>query len=170
MKPNSSSKERIIHSFKTTPTPVGNLTLIATDRGLAAVLWEKDPPQSTRWSSLVSNKNHPVLLAAERELQEYFAGMRTTFSVALDATGTEFQKKVWHALSEIPYGETRSYQDIARRVGNAKSVRAVGGANGKNPISIIVPCHRVIGTSGHLTGFGGGLEIKSQLLALEANR
>ena len=156
--------------YKTTRTPVGNLKLIATDKGLAAILWENDPPRRVRLAPLVEDARHPVLLAAERELHEYFEGKRTSFSVQLDAAGTEFQTQVWRALSEIPFGETRSYLDIAKRVGNAKAVRAVGAANGKNPISIIVPCHRVIGSTGKLTGFAGGLGIKEHLLKLEADR
>ena len=154
--------------YKTTKSPVGELKLIATDKGLAAILWENDPEGRVRLAPLVENKAHPVLLATERELKEYFEGKRTKFSVNLDATGTEFQRNVWRALSEIPFGETRSYLDIAKRVGNAKAVRAVGGANGKNPISIIVPCHRVIGASGKLIGFAGGLKTKAHLLKLEA--
>jgi methylated-DNA-[protein]-cysteine S-methyltransferase len=154
--------------YKTTKSPVGNLKLIATDKGLAAILWEDDPEGRVRLATLVENKTHPVLLKTESELQEYFGGRRTTFSVALDAIGTEFQRNVWRALSEIPFGETRSYLDIAKRVGNVKAVRAVGAANGKNPISIIVPCHRVIGASGKLVGFAGGLKTKSHLLQLEA--
>ena len=154
--------------FKTAKTPVGNLKLIATDKGLAAILWEDDPEGRVRLAPLVEDKTHPVLLKTERQLNEYFAGKRTTFSVELDAAGTEFQRSVWRALSEIPFGETRSYLDIAKRVGKVKAVRAVGAANGKNPISIIVPCHRVIGASGKLVGFAGGLGLKAQLLELEA--
>ena len=154
--------------YKTAKSPVGELKLIATDKGLAAILWEDDPEGRVRLAPLVENKTHPVLLKTERELKEYFDGKRTTFSVELDAVGTEFQRNVWRALSEIPFGETRSYLDIAKRVGNAKAVRAVGAANGKNPISIIVPCHRVIGASGKLVGFAGGLKTKQHLLTLEA--
>jgi len=154
--------------YKTVKTPVGNLKLIATDKGLAAILWEDDNPKRVRLAPLMENKKHPVLLATERELQEYFDGNRTTFSVDLDAVGTDFQTKVWRALSEIPFGETRSYLDIAKRIGHAKAVRAVGAANGKNPISIVVPCHRVIGASGKLVGFAGGLKTKQHLLELES--
>jgi methylated-DNA-[protein]-cysteine S-methyltransferase len=101
-------------------------------------------------------------------LNAYFAGKLSKFSLPLDFVGTEFQKKVWAALLTIPFGETRSYSDIARQIGNPKAVRAVGAANGKNPISIIAPCHRVIGANGKLTGFAGGLEAKACLLAIEA--
>ena len=105
---------------------------------------------------------------AERELSEYFAGKRKVFLVALDFIGTEFQKKVWQAMIAIPFGETRSYGHLARQIGNNKASRAVGAANGKNPISIIGPCHRVIGASGKLTGFAGGIPTKKYLLSLES--
>ena len=155
---------------KTMDSVVGRLTLVATDKGLAAVLWENDNPRRVRLAPVAGNKKHPVLLETEKQLNEYFAGKRNQFSVRLDPRGTEFQNRVWSALRTIPFGETRSYGQIARQIGNAKAVRAVGAANGKNPISIIVPCHRVIGASGRLTGFAGGLAIKEQLLSLEGNR
>ena len=155
------------YSYKTTNTPVGNLKLVATDRGLAAILWENDDPKRVRLAPLVENKTHPVLVATESELKEYFEGKRTSFSVNLDPVGTEFQTKVWRALSEIPFGETRSYGEIAKRIGKPSAMRAVGAANGRNPISIVFPCHRVIGAAGKLVGFAGGLDIKEQLLSLE---
>jgi methylated-DNA-[protein]-cysteine S-methyltransferase len=111
---------------------------------------------------------HPILLETERQLMEYFAGRRTEFELPLEPCGTEFQVKVWRALREVPFGETRSYLDLARAVGSSKASRAVGVANGKNPLSIIVPCHRVVGSDGSLTGFAGGLQTKAKLLALEA--
>jgi methylated-DNA-[protein]-cysteine S-methyltransferase len=154
--------------FKTMPSPVGNLKLVASDKGLAAILWENDNPRRVRLSAATEDKTHPVLLETERQLHEYFAGKRQTFSLELDFVGTEFQKKVWRALLTIPFGETRSYGQIAKQVGNARAVRAVGAANGKNPISIIAPCHWVIGSTGKLTGFAGGLEVKERLLALES--
>jgi methylated-DNA-[protein]-cysteine S-methyltransferase len=136
---------------------------------LAAILWENDNPRRVPLGPLAEDKKHLILQEAEKQLNEYFAGKRNRFSVPLDPHGTDFQKQVWQALLTIPFGETRSYGQIARQIGNAKSVRAVGAANGRNPISIIVPCHRVIGASGHLTGFAGGLEVKEQLLLLEGN-
>jgi methylated-DNA-[protein]-cysteine S-methyltransferase len=148
-------------------SPVGKLKLIASDNGLAAVLWEDDDPKRVRVSGDVENNGHPVLLEAERQLKEYFEGQRNVFSLELDAVGTYFQKAVWKALSTIPYGETRSYGDIARQIGDIKAVRAVGAANGRNPLSIVVPCHRVLGASGDLTGFAGGLENKACLLSIE---
>ena len=110
---------------------------------------------------------HPVLAETERQLREYFSGRRKEFSVALDMRGTRFQKAVWEALLAIPFGQTKSYGQLAKQLGNPRATRAVGAANGRNPISIIVPCHRVIGSSGKLTGFAGGLEVKAHLLSLE---
>ncbi len=170
MKTTTSPKAKMSYYYKTAETPVGVLKLISTDRGLAAILWENDDPKRVRLMPLIENRTHPVLLATELQLKEYFEGKRTSFSVDLDPVGTEFQNKVWRALSEIPFGQTRSYGEIAKRIGKAKAVRAVGAANGRNPISIIVPCHRVIGASGELTGFAGGLKIKEQLLTLEVGR
>jgi methylated-DNA-[protein]-cysteine S-methyltransferase len=109
-----------------------------------------------------------VLVDAERQLKEYFAGRRRRFDVKLDVSGTPFQKAVWNALLTIPFGETRSYAQIARQIGNPTAVRAVGAANGRNPVSIVTPCHRVVGSSGALTGFAGGLDVKARLLALES--
>jgi methylated-DNA-[protein]-cysteine S-methyltransferase len=131
MKPTTAPKNKMNYYYKTTKSPVGNLKLIATDKGLAAILWENDNPARVRLTPLVKEKNHPVLLATELELKEYFEGTRTSFSVNLDPVGTEFQNKVWRALSEIPFGETRSYSEIAKRIGNAGAFRAVGAANGR---------------------------------------
>ncbi len=154
-------------SWKIVPSPVGRLKLIASDEGLAGILWDNDRPLPVHLADLIENPEHPTLLCAEKELNEYFCGKRRVFSVALDMRGTHFQKQVWEALLAIPFGETRSYGQIANQLGNPKATRAVGAANGQNPIPIIVPCHRVIGANGKLTGFGGGLEIKDHLLALE---
>lgn len=118
----------------------------------------------------VRDDHHPVLLQTKRQLEEYFSGLRNEFELPIAATGTDFQQQVWHALTTIPYGETWSYQDLADAIGNPKAVRAVGMANGKNPISIVVPCHRVIGKSGKLTGYAGGIERKQRLLALEQGK
>ncbi len=153
--------------FKTMRSPVGRLTLVASERGLAAVLWEHDPPSRVRLGATKEDASHALLLQAQQQLEEYFAGKRRTFTVKLDPAGTEFQNKVWKALRTIPFGETRSYGEIAHQIGSGKAVRAVGAANGRNPLSIIVPCHRVIGADGKLTGFAGGLAVKAQLLALE---
>lgn len=149
------------------PSPVGALKLIASDTGLAAILWENDDPKRVWLFPLAENNNHPILLETRRQLSDYFAGRLQKFTVPLDFAGTDFQKKVWGALLTIPFGQTRSYAQIAQQIGNPKAVRAVGAANGKNPISIIAPCHRVIGANGTLTGFAGGLDAKAQLLDLE---
>ncbi len=112
-------------------------------------------------------KNTALLLEAKRQLDEYFAGERTEFQLPLNPKGTEFQNKVWHQLLQIPYGETRTYGQIAEAVGNPKASRAVGGANHNNPIAVIIPCHRVIGADGKLTGYAGGVDLKETLLRLE---
>ena len=153
--------------FKRMASPVGRLTLVATDNGLAAVLWENDPPGRVRLGALTEDDDHPVLVETERQLTEYFAGQRTAFALPTDCGGTPFQRAVWKALTTIPFGETRSYAEIARQIGHSSAARAVGAANGRNPLSIVAPCHRVLGTSGALTGFAGGLEVKAQLLAHE---
>lgn len=153
---------------RTMPSPVGLLTLVAGDSGLAAVLWENDNPKRVPLIIKDENSDHPVLRETARQLTEYFAGARTAFDLPLDFQGTDFQKQVWAQLLAIPFGQTRSYGEIARALGNPNAMRAVGAANGRNPISIIAPCHRVIGANGKLTGFAGGLEAKAHLLALES--
>ena len=155
------------YSYKMIDSPVDRLTLIASDKGLAAILWKDDDPRRIRLSPLVEDPDNPFLVETERQLRAYFAGRLKTFTVPLDFSGTEFQKSVWQALLTIPFGETRSYGEIAREIGKPTACRAVGAANGKNPIPIIAPCHRVIGSTGHLTGFGGGLATKARLLELE---
>jgi methylated-DNA-[protein]-cysteine S-methyltransferase len=153
--------------YKTVRSPVGKLKLVASDKGLVAILWENEKSGRVPLSELQKNDRHPILLKTEQQLNEYFAGQRKQFSIALDMRGTRFQKNVWDALLAIPFGETRSYGQLAKQLGNPKASRAVGAANGRNPLSIIVPCHRVIGSSGKLTGFAGGLETKAHLLSLE---
>ena len=154
-------------AFMEMPSPVGILKLVATKNALVAVLWENENPKRVRLAELIEQVDHPILLETQKQLREYFAGTRQQFDLPLDFEGTVFQKKVWQALLSIPFGETRSYRDIAEQVGNIKAVRAVGAANGKNPISIIAPCHRVVGMNGKLVGFAGGLDNKKILLCLE---
>jgi methylated-DNA-[protein]-cysteine S-methyltransferase len=149
-------------------SPVGSLSLVATDHTLVALVWRREGHGRVPFDCAVDNSSHPVLREAMRQLREYFAGTRRTFDLALEFRGTEFQRGVWSALLTIPYGETRTYRHIAEQIGNPTAVRAVGAANGRNPIAIIAPCHRVIGMNGDLTGFGGGLDAKAHLLALEA--
>jgi len=162
------TEQKTTYAYKTVKTPVGQLNLVASDLGLAAILWEHDDPKRVRLSPLAEDKNHPILLETERQLNDYFDGKRKIFLLKFAPSGTAFQKEVWQVLSTIPFGETRSYADIARQINQPKAVRAVGAANGKNPLSIVVPCHRVIGANGKLTGFAGGLETKAFLLAFEA--
>ena len=155
------------HVFKRVASPVGTLTLVATDTGLAAILWENERPDRVRLDIEREDVRHPVLVEAERQLAEYFAGRRKRFALKLDVSGTPFQRKVWEALLTIPFGETRSYAQIAKQIGHPSAARAVGAANGRNPLSIVAPCHRVVGSSGALTGFAAGLDVKARLLALE---
>ncbi|MGC1301657.1 MAG: methylated-DNA--[protein]-cysteine S-methyltransferase [Caulobacteraceae bacterium] len=164
----SVSRLAVAHVFKIVDTPLGALKLVGSDAGLAAVLWENDDPRRVRLNVVGEDADHPVLVETERQLREYFAAERKVFDLELAFVGTEFQKRVWAELLKIPFGQTRSYGQIARDLGNPNAMRAVGAANGKNPISIVAPCHRVIGASGALTGFAGGLEAKAYLLALES--
>ena len=155
------------HAYTIMATSVGALTLVASETGLCAILWEDDAPGRVRLPDMTEDANHPILLEAQRQITDYFAGTLTSFTVPLDFRGTDFQKSVWAALLTIPFGETRSYGEIARQVGRPGAYRAVGAANGRNPISIIAPCHRVIGANGSLTGFAGGLAAKKLLLDME---
>jgi methylated-DNA-[protein]-cysteine S-methyltransferase len=156
--------------YKEMESPVGKLKLVAHANALVAVLWEHERPNRVKLPAPKLDTQQPVLVEAERQLNEYFSGTRTEFDLPLELHGSEFQKKVWRALRKIPFGQTRSYLALAKSVGSAKAVRAVGAANGKNPLSIVVPCHRVIGANGSLTGFAGGLDAKARLLAFEAKR
>ncbi|MGA9418163.1 MAG: methylated-DNA--[protein]-cysteine S-methyltransferase [Candidatus Cybelea sp.] len=148
------------------PSPVGKLRLVGSDRGLVAVSWESKRSGVPRLETM-EDPHHPVLVEAARQLDQYFAGQRKEFELKLEFRGTDFQKRVWDELLKIPFGETRTYGEIARRLGNVNAMRAVGAANGRNPIPIIAPCHRVIGASGDLVGFGGGLEVKEYLINFE---
>lgn len=154
-------------AFAIFPSPVGALTLVASDVGVVAILWENDKPDRVRLGPLVDDPAHPILVRLANQLSDYFSGTRQAFDIPLDVRGTDFQKSVWRELLGIPFGETRSYSEIARAIGRPTASRAVGAANGRNPVSIVSPCHRVIGASGALTGFAGGLDAKRHLLALE---
>ena len=148
-------------------TPVGQMLLAGSDESLHR-LHLPDDPRSSLFLKEKSRRGRPGSVAkAEEQVAAYFAGELTHFDLPLEPPGTEWQRKVWLALAEIPFGETRSYGDIARRVGNPKASRAVGMANNRNPIALIIPCHRVIGADGSLTGYGGGLPLKERLLAHE---
>jgi methylated-DNA-[protein]-cysteine S-methyltransferase len=144
-------------------TPVGRLTLVASDAGLRRVLWPGEaPPAGARPGP------QPVLDAAAAQLEQYFAGTRTAFDLPLELAGTAFQRRAWLELAAIPYGTTRSYGAQAERLGRPGAARAVGAANARNPLPVVLPCHRLVGARGALTGFAGGLEVKRALLAHEA--
>jgi methylated-DNA-[protein]-cysteine S-methyltransferase len=143
-------------------TPVGNLQLLAEAGYLVRIAFPGEHLTGTQ-----KDQSDPLLTACAIQLSEYFDGKRQTFDMPLEPTGTEFQQDVWCALKRIPFGKLRSYGEIAREIGRPSAVRAVGAANGRNPLPIIVPCHRVIGSDGSLTGFAGGLAMKKQLLTLE---
>ena len=148
-------------------SPLGTMLLAASDRGLAGVWFvgQRHGPDSSGWRE---EPQHPVLREAVAQLAAYFAGERTGFDLPLDLqAGTAFQRSVWDALRSIPRGGTTSYAELARRVGKPQAARAIGAAVGRNPVSIVVPCHRVLGTNGTLTGYAGGLERKTALLQLE---
>jgi methylated-DNA-[protein]-cysteine S-methyltransferase len=155
--------------YRLMDSPVGQLKLVASSAGLAAILWDNDRPGRVPLTIVAEDGSHPVLVETERQLRQYFAGERRVFDLPLDFSGTEFQKTVWQALLTIPFGETRSYTQIAEQIAAPKAIRAVGAANGRNPISIITPCHRVIGAAGDLRGFAGGLERKTYLLGFEGS-
>jgi len=153
-------------AFTTIDSPVGPLLLAASDEGLHAIGFSRSRhpvPRGGDWRE----GDHRLLREARRQLDEYFAGRRRSFELPLAPRGTGFQREVWHALTTIPYGETVSYAQLAARIGRPKAMRAVGAANGRNPLPIVLPCHRVIGADGSLTGFGGGLDAKRFLLQLE---
>ena len=151
-------------------SPCGRLRLLANETHVLRVdfVGGKNCPPFADAVVDADEGSHDVLDATAQQLDDYFAGRRTSFDLPLEPSGTAFQNRVWSALCAIPYGETRSYADLARAIDNPAACRAVGAANGRNPISIVVPCHRVIGASGSLTGFGGGLNAKRVLLDHEA--
>ncbi|MFM2484198.1 methylated-DNA--[protein]-cysteine S-methyltransferase [Celerinatantimonas yamalensis] len=154
--------------FTHAATLLGDVTIQTCERGISGIWFET---QTTLPDDLGRrNDQHPMLVAVILQLNEYLAGKRTRFTLPVVMTGTPFQRSVWQALMTIPFGETRTYQQLANAIGHPRAVRAVGAANGRNPISIIVPCHRVIGSNGKLTGYAGGVERKAALLQLEGVR
>ena len=148
-------------------SPVGDITLVADTDRLCAIYLPNQKPDRMKFPDLESKDSDPILKSAVKQLGSYFSGKREKFDVSLRPVGTDFQEQVWKALRSISYGKTVSYGDIAKKIGNPKAVRAVGSAIGKNPLSIMIPCHRVIGSNGNLTGFAGGLPTKEFLLKLE---
>jgi methylated-DNA-[protein]-cysteine S-methyltransferase len=163
----SKAKPVAPRTYATMSSPVGMLTLIATDSAVSELWFDKAAAASRREQIGRATRGHPILGDAIAQLREYFAGKRMSFDLPLDMAGTDFQRSAWRGLLEIPFGGTRTYAEHASRIGRPRAVRAVGAANGQNPIAIIVPCHRLIGADGSLTGFGGGLPAKAWLLALE---
>lgn len=151
----------------TAPTPVGTLTLVASDTGLRAVLWPDDRPGRVPLGN-VTPGSHPLLDVARRQLDDYFAHRRTGFAVPLDLQGTELQATVWAALADIAYGATVTYGELARRCGRPRAARAVAAAVARNPVSVVLPCHRVIRADGAVGGFAGGVDTKRALLRHEA--
>ena len=156
-----------LKQFKTLKSPIGKITIVASDEALIA-LYVNDEEKS-QLKGAEKNDAHPVLCLVEKQLNEYFTGKRNQFDLPLKPEGTEFQTKAWRALTKIPFGKIWSYGQQAAYLKNPKGQRAVGGANGKNPIPIIIPCHRVIGSTGKLTGFSGGMKMKIFLLKLEGH-
>jgi methylated-DNA-[protein]-cysteine S-methyltransferase len=150
-------------SYARIDTPVASLTIVAGERGLRAVLFAGDPAPADAVEG-----RHPLVTATVRQLEEYFAGERREFDLPLDVSGTAFQRRAWLALASIPYGTILSYGEQARRLGAPGAARAVGSANARNPMPIVLPCHRLVGADGSLTGYGGGLDVKRALLAHEA--
>lgn len=148
-------------------SPIGKLTIVADDTAIKALYFEARDFTQNDFPGAVENTNHLLLQKTIKQLDEYFNGRRTDFDLSLAPNGTPFQKSVWKQLQNIPFGEAISYADLALKVGNGNASRAVGGANGRNPIPVIIPCHRVISSDGSLGGFSGGLNVKEQLLALE---
>jgi|SRR5690349_17327788 methylated-DNA-[protein]-cysteine S-methyltransferase len=146
--------------YATAPSPYGEILLLANDRGLVGL----HLPGEARTAPRDAEPGGPVLEQACAELAEYFAGTRRTFDVVDDAPGTAWQRRVWAELRAIPFGETITYAELARRAGRPAAIRAAGAANGRNPVSIVVPCHRVVGTDGMLHGYAGGLDVKRALL------
>lgn len=161
------NSNKLHYYFKIIDSPIGPLRLVASDKGLAGILWHNERPGRVNLTPQKEDLNHSLLLNAACQLNEYFSGQRTSFDLTLDFKGTPFQQAVWEYLVNIPFGQTRTYGEVAKDLGRPKAIRAVGAANGRNPISIIAGCHRVIGANGTLTGFAGGLEVKLFLLLLE---
>jgi len=155
------------YNYTVMKSSVGEITLVADNVSLRAIYWPNQKPDRVKFPDLENNDSNHVLKSAVKQLKAYFSGTRREFDIPLRPVGTVFQEEVWLALRSISYGETVSYSDIAKQIGRPKAVRAVGAAIGKNPLSIMIPCHRVIGANGKLTGFAGGLSTKEFLLNLE---
>jgi methylated-DNA-[protein]-cysteine S-methyltransferase len=158
------------YGYRLCTTPLGDLQLVANEVGLCGVLWPHQHHSITSSTVIETSPQHDILALAELQLQEYFTGERKFFTIPLAPEGTEFQQRVWRLLTDIPFGSTSTYGQLAKKLGDVNASRAVGAANGKNKLAIVVPCHRVIGNSGTLTGFAGGLAAKEYLLNLESGK
>ena len=167
MKQTNTTGENAVNSYSILQSPIADIMLVADDSALIGLYFvgcDHVPAASRRWKL---NAKHPVLQQAAKQLGEYFSRKRKSFSVPLRLAGTDFQQRVWQQIALIPYGETIHYTDLAKRAGAPRAVRAVGTTTGRNPVSILIPCHRVVGKNGSLCGFAGGLERKRDLLELE---
>jgi methylated-DNA-[protein]-cysteine S-methyltransferase len=167
MKQTKPTGEQSVNYYSILKSPIGGLMLVAADSSLTGLYFvgrDHLPATSSRWTR---KAQHPVLRTAAKQLREYFSGKRQRFSLPLRLAGTEFQKTIWREIARIPYGKTMSYSDLAKQAGAPQAIRAAGTSTGRNPLSIIVPCHRVVGKNGGMCGFAGGLERKRYLLALE---
>ena len=150
--------------------PFGELTVVASDKGVRYISFENDAhPKSYQNMSVMDDASHPVVARTVQQLNEYLQGTRTSFDLPLDVRGTEFQVHAWNALAKVPYGTTASYKQQAASIGRPTATRAIGAANGRNPVVVVLPCHRIVGADGSLTGFGGGLPVKKWLLDHEAS-
>ncbi len=156
-------------NYQTWKSPIGRLHFVANEEGLLALAFDVNWPQIRKKFDTLLRESHPHIEQVIAELEEYFQGTRKTFSVPIAQNGTPFQQKAWRALNKIPYGKTATYREQAVKIRNPKAVRAVGRANGMNRVGILIPCHRVIGANGSLTGYAGGIEAKRKLLDLESN-
>lgn len=154
--------------YKIINSPVGSLKIVVQEQALVAILWDNEKLNRVRLDQMEENEKDPLILETEKQLNEYFLHQRTVFNLPMELVGTPFQQGVWELLNQIPYGTTWAYKDIAIKMNRPRAVRAVGAAVGRNPISIIVPCHRVIASNGNLTGFAGGINRKKILLDLES--
>lgn len=156
--------------YKMMSSPVGVLKIVVQECALVAILWDKERLNRVRLESMVEDNEDSLILKIEKQLNDYFSQKRQEFQLPMETQGTPFQKEVWNLLNQIPYGATWTYKEVAEKIQRPLAVRAVGAAIGKNPISIVIPCHRVIATNGSLTGFAGGLDRKKILLDLESFR
>ena len=162
-------KKMNVLKYKLINSPVGSLKIVVKEQKLLAILWDNEKFNRVRLEQMTADEEDSLILETANQLNEYFSNQRKTFSLPIEALGTSFQQEVWQVLKQIPHGMTWSYKEVAMKMNRPLAVRAVASAIGRNPLSIIIPCHRVIGSNGHLTGFAGGIDRKKILLDLESN-